>query len=99
MGEYKGLIAEAKGKEGREDPELLARLKELEAEAKALEREVNDVDNKMNEVKKKRTDSRKLLDEIKRQPSKYTPAQIDQLLATLQETLEKQGGLNTKHDD
>lgn len=30
LNEYKGLIAQAKNKEGREDPELLGRLKELE---------------------------------------------------------------------
>ena len=65
LAEYKNLIADAKSKEGKEDPELLAKLKELEAEAKALEREVNDVENKMNDLKKKRNDSKRLLDEIK----------------------------------
>jgi len=63
---YKGLINDAKGKEGREDPELLAKLRDLDAEAKTLEREINDVDAKMNDLKKKRNDSRRLLDEIKK---------------------------------
>ena len=83
LGEYKNLIAQAKSKEGRDDPELMAKLKELEGEAKGLEREINDLDNKMNDLKKRRNDSKKLLDEIKRSPNKYTPAQIDQLLMTL----------------
>ena len=47
LGEYKNLIADAKSKEGREDPELLAKLRDLDAEAKALEREIGDVDAKM----------------------------------------------------
>lgn len=74
LGEYKSLIAQAKSKEGRDDPELMAKLKELEGEAKALEREVADLDQKMNDLKKKRNDSKRLLDEIKKQPNKYTPA-------------------------
>lgn len=95
---YKDLIQDAKGKEGREDPELLAKLRELEGEAKALEREINDVDSKLNDLKKKRNDSKRLLEEIKKQPSKYTPSQIDQLLGTLQDTQEKNAGLNDKAD-
>ncbi len=74
----------------------MMKLKELEGEAKALEREINDLDNKMNDLKKKRADSKRLLDEIKKKPANYTPAQIDQLLLTLGDQNEKQGGLNDK---
>ena len=51
LNEYKGLIADAKGREGRDDPELMAKLRDLESEAKSLEREINDVDAKMNDLK------------------------------------------------
>ena len=83
------MIADAKGREGRDDPELMAKLRDLESEAKSLEREINDVDAKMNDLKKKRNDSKRLLDEIKKQPAKYTPAQIDQLLMTLNDGFDK----------
>lgn len=74
LSEYKSLITQAKTKEGRDDPELMGKLKELEGEAKALEREIVDLDQKMSDLKKKRNDSKRLLDEIKKQPGKYTPA-------------------------
>ena len=40
---YKGLINDAKGKEGREDPELLAKLRDLDAEANLLDSAVHKV--------------------------------------------------------
>jgi chromosome segregation ATPase len=50
----------------------------------------------MNDLKKKRNDSKRLLDEIKKSPNKYTPAQIDQLLMTLGDQSEKNTGLRDK---
>jgi len=73
LNEYKNRIAKAKNQEGRDDPELLSKLKELESEAKGLERDIGDLEGKINDLKKKRNDSKKLLDDIKRNPQKYNP--------------------------
>lgn len=98
LNEYKNKIAKAKTQEGRDDPELLAKLKELEAEAKGLERDVGDLEGKINDLKKKRNDSKKLLDDIKKNPHKYNPQQIDQLLVGLGDQVERAEGINDKAD-
>jgi len=72
LNEYKKKIAHEKTQHGK-DPELLAKLKELESEAKGIERDIGDLEGKINDLKKKRNDSKKLLDDIKRSPHKYTP--------------------------
>lgn len=98
LNEYKNKIAKAKTQEGREDPELLGKLKDLESEAKGLEREIGDLEGKINDLKKKRNDSKKLLDDIKKNPSKYNPQQIDQLLVGLSDQVERAEGINDKAD-
>ena len=98
LNEYKNKIANAKANEGRDDPELLAKLKELESEAKALERDIGDLEGKINDLKKKRNDSKKLLDDIKKNPHKYNPQQIDQLLVGLGDQVERAAGINDKAD-
>lgn len=98
LNEYKNRIAKAKNQEGRDDPELLSKLKELESEAKGLERDIGDLEGKINDLKKKRNDSKKLLDDIKRNPQKYNPQQIDQLLIGLGDQIERAEGINDKAD-
>lgn len=73
LAEYKVLIAKGKANQGRDDPELNAKLKTLEAEARAIEKELNDIDARMSELKRKRNDAKNLLDDIKQNPNRFTP--------------------------
>jgi chromosome segregation ATPase len=73
LNELKALIAEAKASQGREDPELLAKIRDIEAEAKVFEKELIDVDAKIADLKKKRGDAKKLLNEVLANPEKFSP--------------------------
>jgi seryl-tRNA synthetase len=69
----KALIAEAKAAQGREDPELLAKIRDIEADAKVFEKDLGDIDTKIADLKKKRGDAKKLLNEVIANPEKFTP--------------------------
>lgn len=66
---------------------------------KAFEKELKELDAKMNDLKRKRGDMRKTLDEVKNDPSKYSPSQIEALLGGFEEQVEKAANLNDKYDD
>jgi peptidoglycan hydrolase CwlO-like protein len=66
-------LDEAKSKQGREDPELAKKLRDIESEALRLERELRDADEQLNDLRKRRGESKKLLDDIKANPDKFTP--------------------------
>lgn len=73
LNELKALIAEAKASQGREDADLLAKIRDIEAEAKGFEKELADIDAKIADLKKKRGDSKKLLNEVIASPEKFSP--------------------------
>mmetsp|Transcript_21886 Transcript_21886/g.33964 ORF Transcript_21886/g.33964 Transcript_21886/m.33964 type:complete len:673 (-) Transcript_21886:559-2577(-) len=53
----------------------------------------------MDDLKKKRNDLRKLLDDVKANPNKFTPQQIDEILDILDDQLEKADTLQDKVDE
>jgi predicted nucleic acid-binding Zn-ribbon protein len=71
--ELKDLLEDAKAKQGREDPELMNKLRAVEAEAVRLERELREADDNLNDLRRKRGESKKLLDDILANPDKFTP--------------------------
>jgi chromosome segregation ATPase len=73
LGELKDLLEDAKARQGREDSELMNKLRAIEADAARLERELKDVDDQLNDLKRQRGESKKLLDDIKANPDKFTP--------------------------
>jgi len=89
LAELKGLLDDAKAKQGRQDPELAKKLRDIESEALRLERELKDADEQLEDLKKRRNESKRLLDDIKANPDKFTPQQVDGLLTSLDEQLEK----------
>lgn len=54
-----------------------------------LERELREADEQLNDLKKRRGESKKLLDDVKANPDKFSPQQIDAMLYSLDEQLEK----------
>ena len=67
------MLEDAKARQGREDPELMNKLRGIEADAVRLERELRDADDSLNDLRRKRGESKKLLDDIKANPDKFTP--------------------------
>ena len=88
LAEYKDLIAKAKANEGRDDPALMAELKQLEREAAAIEKDLKGINDKERELKDKRNQLKKLIDSAYENPDKFTPQEIDNLLDTIQEQKE-----------
>jgi len=50
LNELKNLIADAKARQGKDDPELLGKLKQLDLDARQLEKELKDTDEKINDL-------------------------------------------------
>ena len=65
---YQGMINDAKANEGKEDPSLLTKLKQLEKEAQGIEKDLKDIDDREREIKKKRDDAKKMIDEAYSNP-------------------------------
>jgi peptidoglycan hydrolase CwlO-like protein len=61
----------------------------MEGDARGIEKEISDIDTKIDDLKRKSTDQEKLLNDIKANPEKFKPAEIESLLTTLDELLEK----------
>lgn len=80
LNELKGLLAEAKANQGKDDPELANKLKQIEQDVNRIEKDLKDTDDKINDLRKKRNEAKKLLDDIKANPDKFTPQQIDAML-------------------
>jgi chromosome segregation ATPase len=93
LAELKGLIDEAKAKAGKDDPDMIAKLKQLEQEAKVIEKDLKDIDDKIDDLKKKRSDLKKLIDDVKANPNKFTPQQIDEVLGILDDQVDKADGI------
>ena len=96
LDELKDLLEDAKANQGRQDPELASKLKSIELDALRLEKELKDADNQLNDLRKRRNESKKQLDDIKANPDKFSPQQIDGMLQSLDEQLEKGEELSDK---
>mmetsp|Transcript_41795 Transcript_41795/g.63835 ORF Transcript_41795/g.63835 Transcript_41795/m.63835 type:complete len:134 (+) Transcript_41795:3176-3577(+) len=68
---------------------MLCKLEEWELEDDLMEKDFADVEHKFKDIKGRKQEARKLLDEILKNPQKYTPVQIDNLLLNLDEHREK----------
>jgi len=85
---YKDRITTAKRKY-KNNEEMLCKLEEWELEDDLMEKDFADVEHKFKDIKGRKQEARKLLDEILKNPQKYTPVQIDNLLLNLDEHREK----------
>jgi chromosome segregation ATPase len=93
--EYKDLIADGK-KTCRQDPEMVTKLNKLEQEAGDITRELSDVDKKYADLKTRRAEVKAFIDDLKRSPEKATPANIDQVLGTIEDLKGMADGVITK---
>lgn len=71
--DLKGLIAQAKAKEGVDDPELYNHLKKLETQAKQVEKELKEIEEKTSDLKKNRNELKKAIENIEDNPDNFTP--------------------------
>lgn len=88
LAQLKDAIQDAK-QASKNDPALKEKIREMEEEARQIEKEINDLDRKIDEMKKKKSEQEKLLEEMKQNPEKFKPSQIEALLATLDELIDK----------
>ena len=82
---YRGLIAAAKRKEGRDDAALNDWLNSLGTEADGIDGQIDVVGTQAKAIKEDRESVKKILDEASADPSKFTPYAIDQLISNLDE--------------
>jgi hypothetical protein len=61
----------------------------MEDESRQIEKEIVDIDRKIDDIKRKKDDLAKQLDAMKMQPEKFKPAQLDTLLASIDEVIDK----------
>lgn len=99
LDELTDLLNVAEAELGSDNGDLAEKLRALKKEAAGFEKELKELDAKLNDLKRKRGDMRKTLDEVKADPSKYTPAQIEALLGGFEDQVEKAEALNDKYDD
>lgn len=85
----KQLLESAKQNQGRDDPELANKLRNIEAEVLRIEKDLKATDDNVNDLRKKRNESKKTLDEIRASPDRFTPQQIDGMLVSLEEQNER----------
>lgn len=58
-------------------------------EALVYEKDLSDIDNKLKDYKRKKGEAKKAIDEIEKNPNKFTPSQIDNMLTNLDDIQEK----------
>ena len=82
------MIERAEKTYGQNDSSLLDKFAELQIEEHVIEKEASELEVKVKELKKKKSDAKKILEEIIKNPSNFTPNQIDTLLTNLDELKE-----------
>ena len=85
---YKEMIERAEKTYGQNDSSLLDKFAELQIEEHVIEKEASELEVKVKELKKKKSDAKKILEEIIKNPSNFTPNQIVTLLTNLDELKE-----------
>jgi len=93
---YQGLIEDAQQEEGKEDPQLLGKLNQLEKEAAAIKVQIKDINDKQADIKAKKEEAKAFVDEAYANPDNFVPTQIDGVLDGLYELRDKTEGLNEK---
>ena len=73
LDQYRGLIAAAKRKEGRDDVALNDWLNSLGTEADGIDGQIDAVGTQAKAIKEDRESVKKILDEASEDPSKFTP--------------------------
>ena len=79
----------SKSKKDSIDSILLEKLRDMADEALVYEKDLSDIDNKLKDYKRKKGEAKKAIDEIEKNPNKFTPSQIDNMLTNLDDIQEK----------
>ena len=74
LDELNDLLNEADNELGQDNADFAEKVRNLKKEALNFDKELKELDGKMNDLKRKRGEMRKTLDEVRADPTKYTPA-------------------------
>ena len=86
---YRDLLEAALKKQGTSDPVLSEKLQELTDEVFLFEKEITEADGKLKDQLKKCQDAKKVVFDIDKEPERYLPHQLDNMLSNLEEIEEK----------